>query len=119
MRVLSYSTLTLLLALTATGQERALLDQYCAGCHNQKLKTAGLMLDQTDPAHVGESAEVWEKVVRKLRSGMMPPLGLPRPDATSYEALTVALENKLDRAAPKPKTRTPGVHRMNRTEYAN
>ena len=79
--------------------QRAVLDQYCVTCHNQKLKTAGLMLDKLDLAHVGEHAEQWEKVVRKLRAGMMPPAGLPRPNAAAYEALTVALENELDRAA--------------------
>ena len=79
--------------------QRAVLDQYCVTCHNQKLKTAGLLLDKLDLAHVGEHAEQWEKVVRKLRAGMMPPSGLPRPKAATYEALTVALENELDRAA--------------------
>jgi cytochrome c551/c552 len=99
---------------------RAILDKYCVTCHNQKLKTGGLALDQSDPAHVSEQAETWEKVVRKLRAGMMPPQGLPRPDAATYEALTVSLENSLDKAAAgKPKLATPGVHRMNRTEYAN
>jgi hypothetical protein len=73
-----------------------------------------------DPAHVAQDTEAWEKVVRKLRAGMMPPQGMPRPTAPAYEALTVALENGLDRAAAvKPKLPTPGVHRMNRTEYAN
>ena len=60
---------------------RAVIDQYCVTCHNQKLKTAGLTLDKVDLAHVAQNAEVWEKVVRKLRAGMMPPPGLPRPDA--------------------------------------
>ena len=73
-----------------------------------------------DPAQVAQDAEAWEKVVRKLRAGMMPPQGSPRPNATVYEALTVALENELDRAAAdRPKLATPGVHRLNRTEYAN
>jgi len=117
-------------ALMANGQtagapssllsQRATLDQYCVACHNQKLKTAGLMLDKLDLAHVGDNAEAWEKVVRKLWAGMMPPLGLPRPNAAAYEALTVALENELDRAAAaKPHLAVPGVHRVNRTEYAN
>src|SRR5437867_7099272 len=92
---------------------RAVLDQFCVTCHNQRLKTAGLMLDRMDPAHVAQDAEAWEKVVRKLRAGMMPPQGLPRPDANTYEALTVALENELDRAAARPKLATPGVHRLN------
>jgi len=73
-----------------------------------------------DLAHVGEQAEAWEKVVRKLRAGMMPPQGLPRPTPAAYEALTVALENELDRnAAARPKLAAPGVHRVNRTEYAD
>src|SRR3989442_1251238 len=101
-------------------QPRALLDQYCGPCHNEKLKTAGLTLDKLDPAHVTQDAEAWEKVVRKLRAGMMPPQGMPRPNAAAYEALTAALETELDRAAAaKPKLSTPGVHRLNRTEYAN
>jgi len=100
--------------------ERSVLDQYCVTCHNQKLKTAGLMLDKLDLEHVGEQAETWEKVVRKLRAGMMPPLGLPRPAPAKYEALTVALENELDRsAASKPNLVAPGLHRFNRTEYTN
>jgi cytochrome c551/c552 len=100
--------------------QRATLDQYCVTCHNQKLKTAGLQLDKMDLAHVGEQAEAWEKVVRKLRAGMMPPQGLPRPTPAAYEVLTTALENELDRAsAAKPKLAVPGVHRANRTEYAD
>src|SRR6266850_3829910 len=92
---------------------RALIDQYCVTCHNQKTRTAGLMLDKMDPAHVGQDAEAWEKVVRKLRAGMMPPQGMPRPNAATYETLTVALETELDRAAgAKPKLAMPGVHRM-------
>jgi len=104
----------------AQSPQRALLDKYCVTCHNQKLKTANLMLDKLDPARVGSDPEAWEKVVRKLRAGMMPPQGLPRPDPAAYEALTVALENELDRAAAaKPKLAAPAVHRVNRTEYAN
>src|ERR1035441_10534929 len=100
--------------------QRAVLDKYCVTCHNQKLKTAGLMLDKLDLASVGEHAEQWEKVVRKLRAGMMPPAGLPRPSSASYEALTLALENELDRtAAGNPHLPVAGVHRVNRTEYAN
>ena len=59
---------------------RAVLNQYCVTCHNEKLKTAGLMLDKLDYAHPGPNAEIWEKVVRKVRAGMMPPGGAPRPD---------------------------------------
>src|SRR3989442_1029731 len=99
---------------------RPLIDQYCVTCHNQRGKTAGLMLDKMDPAYVAQDREAWEKVVRKLRAGMMPPQGMPRPNDATYEALTVTLENELDRAAAqKPKLSTPGMHRLNRTEYAN
>ncbi len=96
------------------------LNQYCVVCHNQKLKTAGLTLDKLELQPIGEHAEQWEKVVRKLRAGMMPPAGMPRPNAASYEGLTVAIENELDRAAEAhPHLPAPGVHRVNRTEYAN
>src|SRR5215510_339365 len=105
---------------TAVPSQRALIDQYCITCHNQKTKTAGMMLDKMDLSHVAADAEAWEKVVRKLRAGMMPPQGMPRPTAAAYESLTVSLENDLDRAAAaNPKLPPPGVHRMNRTEYAN
>jgi hypothetical protein len=104
----------------ATRSPRQFLDQYCVTCHNQKLNTGGLALDTLDVGQVGRDSQAWEKVVRKLRAGMMPPQGMPRPDAATYEAVTVALENELDRAAAsKPKLAVPAVHRMNRTEYAN
>ncbi len=100
--------------------QRAVIEQYCVVCHNQKLKTAGLLLDKLAVAPVGDYAEQWEKVVRKLRAGMMPPSGMPRPNAATYEALTEALENDLDRAAAAhPHLPAPSVHRVNRTEYAN
>src|SRR5581483_6328319 len=100
--------------------QRATLDQYCVTCHNQKLKTAGLMLDKLELSQIGQHPEFWEKVVRKLRAGMMPPAGMPRPKPADYEALTVAIENELDRAAAAhPHLPAPGVHRVNRTEYAN
>jgi len=60
--------------------ERALINQYCLGCHNEKTKTADLMLDKLDLDHPGDNAEKWEKVLRKVRAGMMPPSGMPRPD---------------------------------------
>ena len=98
----------------------AIVDQYCVTCHNQKLKTAGLTLDKLDPGKAGDNSEIWEKVVRKLLAGMMPPAGMPRPNAAAYEALTVSLENELDRTAvAKPHLVPPSVHRANRTEYSN
>ena len=99
---------------------RALLNQYCVTCHNEKLKTAGLLLDNADPANVSLDAETWEKVVRKVKAGMMPPSGMPRPDRAALDAFTLKLEAGLDRAAAaKPNPGATGLHRLNRTEYAN
>ena len=99
---------------------RAVLDQYCVTCHNQRLKTAGLMLDTADLSQAGMSAELWEKVLRKVRSGEMPPPGRPRPDAATYATLTAFLEKSLDdAAAAKPYPGRVAVHRLNRTEYRN
>src|SRR6516162_3423265 len=82
---------------------RALLDQYCVACHNERAKTANLMLDKMDVDHPGESAETWEKVVRKLRGGMMPPQGRQRPSNDDVYKLISWLESSLDRvAANKP-----------------
>jgi len=100
--------------------QRSLINQYCVTCHNEKAKTAGLMLDKLDIEHAGEHAEVWEKVVRKLRGGMMPPHGMPRPEQAKIDGLIVWLQTSLDQAAaahPEP-GRAP-LHRLNRTEYAN
>ena len=101
--------------------QRAFLDQYCVSCHNQRLKTAGLQLDHLDVSNVGERADVWEKVVRKLRGGVMPPAGSRRPDAATYHAFTTSLEASLDRAAAAHQNpgRTETFHRLNRTEYGN
>jgi len=101
----------------ATAQ-RALLDQYCVTCHNARLKTADLLLDQLDLSHLGAHAEVGEKVVRKLRAGMMPPTGRRRPDAATLESLVRWMETELDRSAVTHLP-PPGLHRLNRTEYAN
>jgi mono/diheme cytochrome c family protein len=98
--------------------ERALLNQYCVTCHNQKLKTASLELDKLDTAQVADHAEKWELVVRKLRSGMMPPAGMPRPSWTTYESMVGWLEGELDKNA-STHLPPPGLHRLNRTEYAN
>jgi hypothetical protein len=101
--------------------QRALLDRYCVSCHNARTKTAGLALDTLDIADVGDRAEVWEKVVRKLRAGLMPPPGAPRPDRTAHDTFVASLEQALDRAAadhPNP-GRTEMFHRLNRTEYQN
>src|SRR5215813_13983452 len=99
---------------------RALLDQYCVTCHNERAKTAGLMLDKMDVDHVADNAETWEKVIRKLRGGMMPPTGRPRPASDDVYKLVSWLETSLDQAgAAKPNPGRASIHRLNRTEYGN
>ncbi len=99
---------------------RALLDTYCVTCHNERQKTAGLMLDKVDVEHVSAAADVWEKVVRKLSTGSMPPPGMRRPDPTSSSGMVSWLQTALDRAAAtRPDPGRPTIHRLNRTEYAN
>ncbi len=99
---------------------RAVLNRYCVTCHNEKLKTAGLLLDKMDVEHVSVGAEVWEKVIRKLRTAAMPPAGAPRPDQATYDSFATYLETALDRAAAaKPNPGAPAAHRLNRAEYTN
>jgi hypothetical protein len=105
-------------ALAASQQ--ALLDQYCVTCHNNRLKTANLSLEGADLAAIGAHAELWERVVRKLRAGVMPPPDIRRPPLEEYEGLRDFLEAELDRhAAGRPNPGTVVLHRLNRTEYAN
>jgi hypothetical protein len=102
----------------APARQRALLDQYCVNCHNDRAKTANLSLQNLDLATVGDNAELWEKVIRKMRSGVMPPPGVRRPAVADYDALRDWLEAEIDRKARQ----SPGtklIHRLNRTEYAN
>src|SRR5207237_3288592 len=99
---------------------RAVFDKYCVTCHNQRLKTAGLTLDTLDLAHVAEKPDIWEHVVRKLRSGAMPPPGRPRPDQPTIVSVASWLESELDREAfEHPKPGRPTLHRLNRAEYTN
>ncbi len=105
----------------AATSQRALLDRYCVTCHNSRLNTANLALDSLDLAAVGTHATEWEKVVRKLRGGLMPPAGRPRPDRATQDGLVAWIENELDSAAaarPNP-GRTETFHRLNRAEYRN
>ena len=99
----------------------AVINQYCLGCHNDKLKTGGLTLTTASVENVDQNPELWEKVLRKVRARYMPPIGLPRPDERSYDALVSYLETSLDReAAAKPNPgRTDTFRRLNRTEYQN
>ena len=107
-------------ATTAT-PARELVTKYCVSCHNQKLKTANLLLDTVDTQHVFNSAETWEKVIVKLRSRSMPPTGIRRPDNATYDAVAGWLESELDRASAAHVNpgRPADLHRLNRTEYAN
>ena len=102
---------------------RAVLDRYCITCHNDRLRTGGLTLDaaSVDASDPSRHADVWERVIQKLRTGAMPPPGRPRPDEATYDAVASRLEADIDRAAaanPDP-GRTSTVHRLNRTEYRN
>ena len=123
--IVGIGTFALTLSLHAstnasTAPYRETLNRYCVTCHNQKLKTAGLTLDTMDLAQVPQQAEVWEKVVRKLRAGLMPPPGLKRPDPETYHNLTTWLEGQLDQAAEAaPHPGRPILHRLNRSEYSN
>ena len=98
----------------------ALINRYCLTCHSQKLKTAGVVLEGLDFNHVGESASVLERVLRKIRAGEMPPPGLLRPPASVAAAFADWLEGALDHAgAANPNPGRPGAHRLNRAEYSN
>jgi mono/diheme cytochrome c family protein len=97
--------------------QRTFLDTYCVGCHNARLKSGGLELDTLDLTRLLEKADTGEKIVSKLRAGMMPPSGAKRPDDKALGDFITALEDTLDRGEVKPPP--PGLHRLNRTEYAN
>src|SRR5262245_4255727 len=79
--------------------QRAVLDRYCVTCHNDRLKTANLSLQDRDLTRVADQADVWEKVIRKLRAGAMPPPDVPRPPLAEYEGVRDFLEGEIDRAA--------------------
>ncbi len=99
---------------------RKLLDQYCVGCHNDRTKASNFSLEKADLAKAGEHPEIWERVIRKMRAGMMPPPGLPRPSLASYERTRDWFETQMDRAAAaRPNSGSVVLHRLNRTEYAN
>jgi cytochrome c5 len=113
-------------APSASGQQtanpaRELVAKYCVTCHNERTRTANLLLDKADADRVANSADTWEKVVVQLRSRAMPPTNMPRPGNATYDTVATWLERELDRAAaarPNP-GRPASLHRLNRTEYAN
>jgi mono/diheme cytochrome c family protein len=107
-------------AQPAKATQKATVDRYCVGCHSDQLKTGGLSLQNADFTHVAEKAETWEKVIRKLRVGAMPPQGLPRPPQAEIDGLAGFLETSIDRAyAANPNPGRLSIHRLNRAEYAN
>ena len=106
---------------SSNSPQQAVLNRYCLGCHNEKVKTAEFSLAALDIADPSGHAESWEKVVGKLRGRAMPPVGRPRPDEATYDSLVTYLEHSLDRAAaanPNP-GRTETFRRLTRTEYRN
>ena len=107
-------------ASVSAAPSRAVIDTYCVACHNQRVKTAGIAFDNADLRDVSKDADLWEKALRKLRGGMMPPPGARRPDAASVDTFTAALERELDAAAARnPNPGRIALHRLNRAEYAN
>jgi mono/diheme cytochrome c family protein len=104
----------------SASSRRALLDGYCVSCHSERLKAGDLVLEDLNAAVVGPNAELWERLVRKLRSGAMPPAGLPRPDEGAMGVFVTSLETALDQAAAAaPDPGRPVAHRLNRVEYTN
>jgi mono/diheme cytochrome c family protein len=104
----------------ATASQRALINQYCITCHNARAKTGGLSLETADLAQVGANSAIWEKVIQKLRAGMMPPASMPKPSGEARASLVSWLETTLDQAAlASPNPGRPLAHRLNRAEYSN
>ena len=107
-------------AVPSVESQQALVDQYCADCHNPTLQSGGFSWADVDLAHPEQSAARVEEVIRKLRVGLMPPAGAARPDAAVLKDFAVALETGVDQAAAEnPFARPPNLHRINRTEYQN
>ncbi len=107
-------------AASSPQQFQTLVNKYCIGCHSDKLKTGGVVLESRDYAKITEDAQVWEKVVRKVRAGEMPPVGLPRPDKSTLDGFASWIETTIDTAAAAhPNPGRTMVHRLNRTEYQN
>ena len=124
--ILKGSGLTGLIALMAAcpigavAETKTMVNQYCTGCHSQKAKMAGISLEGLDPLKPGENAAVWEKVLRKVNAGQMPPAGMPHANAAVTAAFTKSLGEELDRsAAANPNPGNPTIHRLNRAEYSN
>ena len=119
MRTLVIGALVLVAgARIAAAPDPQFLTQYCVNCHNARTKSGNLVLQGLDPAQPDATIDVWERVVRKLRTGMMPPASAPKPAPAARESFASALEAQLDRvAALHPDPGTPALHRLNRAEY--
>jgi mono/diheme cytochrome c family protein len=103
----------------ATGAQGT-IDRYCVTCHNARVKTGGVALDALPVDSAAREPQTWEKVIRKVRTGMMPPAGAPRPDRATLDSLAATVETTIDRAAATaPNPGAPALHRLNRTEYGN
>jgi len=107
----------------AVSPQKAFLDRYCVTCHTESAKEKGVVpvaLDKLDFSKISKDAEVWEKVVRRIETCVMPPPNAPRPDRAAAQSLTAWVTAELDRAAQaNPNPGRPLLHRLNRTEYAN
>ena len=107
-------------ARAASQSHAALVKTYCATCHSDRTRSGELSLEHADLTDIPKHAEMWEKVIRKVRAGMMPPAGMPRPDAATLDAFVSHLETAIDRAAAaNPRPGRTALHRLNRAEYAN
>lgn len=115
------SSLALLIAPLGLAQTaRTVVNQYCVGCHNDTLKSGGFSWATLDPSHPDRNRDEAEKVIRKVRAGLMPPAGAPRPAPAMLRGLAVELETAIDQAAAlHPNPGRPALHRLNRTEYSN
>ena len=102
----------------ASAPHRSLVSQYCVACHDDITASGGFSWATIDVAHPELNAEQAEQVIRKVRSGMMPPVGAPRPDTVTLKAFASALESRIDQAA-RPHSEAPELHRVNRREYRN
>jgi hypothetical protein len=100
--------------------QEALVGKYCSGCHSDAIKSGGFTWSAIDLSHPEQNAALAERIIRKIRSGMMPPSGAPRPELATLKSFASALENSIDKAAgTRPYVKSPELHRMNRTEYQN
>jgi len=119
LRPVSCAFTLLAVSTVVCAQPQKIVNQYCFGCHNDKLKSGGFSWKSVDLVHPEQTAEPAEKAIRMLRNGMMPPPGMPRPDAATVKGLAGSLEDAIDKAAAAhPNPGRPPLHRLNRTEYA-